>query len=676
MRGARIGAVALLGASLATSGPVSEPEDAGSVMAGDVRVAVPRRVSDGVVLEQGGYRLPFRLRPVTGGEHHHALRANGMEDFVRFETRPAREELSYSVDVSSFAGLRLVENTLEFLDRGGAPQFRVSPPYVVGADGEQRAAALTVEGCAFDENPAGPWGRAVTPPGSAECTAKVSWGNVPYPAVIDPEWSESLASGFDWSDLKVQTLATGQVLLVGSKGTWLYDPASNEFAATGALGGPRCSTFSMTRLASGKVLAAGGIDRCDVSTGYKTLASAELYDPSTGKFTPTGSMGTARVGAHAVLLGTGQVLVVGGSPAPLSQPMTTSERYDPVSGTFSPSGSRPKGDAYELVPLSTGKVLVLGGATPELYDPQSGSFTPSSATLPARNAVLLQSGKVLFVVADGTSKSVLYDPVTNAVSDTGASTYPRVNPASYTLPSGEVLVVGGLTTSLGYAALAEMYNPTSGVFRRVPNPPPNDFFPRGAILPSGRVFFATDKGKWWIFTGTAGDACASDSFCNTGHCVDGVCCDTACEGQCEACDVTPGVCARVNGVVHGQRPACAEGEVCSQITNKCGAPGLAGSATCDGDHTTTTADGLAIDCAPYKCDSNGTCRIACTSVNDCVASTVCDASGKCVPKPGGDGDSGCVLALATLPTTPGKWVFALLVLGAMLTRRRRPCDHR
>jgi hypothetical protein len=41
-------------------------------------------------------------------------------------------------------GLRLVAGTLEFLDEGGAPRLRVSPPYIVGADGTTFEAALAL----------------------------------------------------------------------------------------------------------------------------------------------------------------------------------------------------------------------------------------------------------------------------------------------------------------------------------------------------------------------------------------------------------------------------------------------------------------------------------------------------------------------------------------------------
>jgi hypothetical protein len=62
-----------------------------------------------------------------------------------------------------------------------------------------------------------------------------------------------------------------------------------------------------TLLPDGQVLVAGGADN---SGNY--VASAELYDPTTGTFTATGSMTDSRYIQTATLLPNGQVLVAGG----------------------------------------------------------------------------------------------------------------------------------------------------------------------------------------------------------------------------------------------------------------------------------------------------------------------------------------------------------------------------
>src|SRR5206468_4432855 len=101
-------------------------------------------------------------------------------------------EVEYTMALgAAVRGLRLVAGTLELLDEGGAPRLRVSPPYVVGADGVNIGAALALAGCAVDENPSAPWGRAVTAPGASSCTLRVSWprDGVSYPAVLDPRWT-------------------------------------------------------------------------------------------------------------------------------------------------------------------------------------------------------------------------------------------------------------------------------------------------------------------------------------------------------------------------------------------------------------------------------------------------------------------------------------------------------
>lgn len=62
-----------------------------------------------------------------------------------------------------------------------------------------------------------------------------------------------------------------------------------------------------TVLTDKTVLLVGGND------GANSLATAEVYDPAAGTFSPTGSLGTARQSHPATILGNGTVVVVGGA---------------------------------------------------------------------------------------------------------------------------------------------------------------------------------------------------------------------------------------------------------------------------------------------------------------------------------------------------------------------------
>jgi galactose oxidase-like protein len=128
------------------------------------------------------------------------------------------------------------------------------------------------------------------------------------------------------------------------------------FTPTGSMSSPRAQP-NWALLPNGKVLVAGG---AILSPCCADLASAELYDPATGTFSPTGSMGMARSRATATLLPNGKVLVPGGWNG--GSVNASADLYDPVLGIFLPTGSM--GTArqnHTATLLSTGKVLIVGG---------------------------------------------------------------------------------------------------------------------------------------------------------------------------------------------------------------------------------------------------------------------------------------------------------------------------
>ena len=152
------------------------------------------------------------------------------------------------------------------------------------------------------------------------------------------------------------------------------------------------------------------------------VATAEVYDPATGIFTMTGAMTTAREQHTATLLADGRVLIIGGTTFIGTgdlHPTTTVEVYDPSTGSFSVTGSMAEARTlHTATRLPSGKVLIAGGgnenSTAELYDPATGSFSIIGGMEVGRSghtATLLPDGSVLVVgggVFAGLASAELY----------------------------------------------------------------------------------------------------------------------------------------------------------------------------------------------------------------------------------------------------------------------------
>ncbi|MBI2388171.1 MAG: SBBP repeat-containing protein [Deltaproteobacteria bacterium] len=142
-----------------------------------------------------------------------------------------------------------------------------------------------------------------------------------------------------------------------------------------------------------------------------------------------------------------------------------------------------------------------------------------------------------------------------------------------------------------------------------------------------------------------GDKCAAGRECTSGRCVDGVCCDVACTGSCEACDLpgSEGLCAKVKGAPRGGRAPCAgAGTPCAGTCD-------GAAATCAFPDAKTACGAGCADAKLASCDGKGACsspeacpgNYACASPSACAATCAGDpgcapgygcAAGSCVPK--------------------------------------------
>jgi hypothetical protein len=257
-------------------------------------------------------------------------------------------------------------------------------------------------------------------------------------------------------------LTTGKVLLTGGQtGTGvaldsaeIFDPTTGTYTATGTMAMARKAGHVAVRLPTGKVLVAGGADADGSAT-----ASAEIYDPATGAFITTGSLNTARYGVFTgVLLPTGKVLIAGGSGA--GGPLNSAEVYDPAAGTFATTGSLAVARFnHTTTLLPSGKVLVVGGAgsltSAELYDPATGLFSSTGSLATGRDnhtATLLSTGKVLVaggfneVTNAAVASTEFYDPTTATFTVTGPMLTARLLHTTTLLANGKALAAGGEST--------------------------------------------------------------------------------------------------------------------------------------------------------------------------------------------------------------------------------------
>jgi hypothetical protein len=271
----------------------------------------------------------------------------------------------------------------------------------------------------------------------------------------------------------------------------LYDSASGHFTATGSMATGR-NFHTATRLDDGRVLIAGGFN-----TRLGTLASAELYDPATGLFIPAGgSLTVPRELYTATRLPDGRVLLAGGFNTHAGRTLASAEIYDPKSDRFTRTpdvmnASRFGQDALWVPALK--KVLIAGGKEhdantgrewksldeAELFDPDTGQFTALPAMRYPRDRPtlsLLPDGRVLIAGGkddESTTKpreAEIFDPARVGKSESpflpaASLQQDRFAHQAVTLKDGRILLLGGWSDTLhGTTATGEIYDPHTGTF--------------------------------------------------------------------------------------------------------------------------------------------------------------------------------------------------------------------
>jgi len=347
--------------------------------------------------------------------------------------------------------------------------------------------------------------------GNTEPLAEVTWSSS-NPGVISIS-NDASNAGAAWAAAAGSaTISACAGAVCGSTTAKVGPPGPTSitgtasFASTaGVMTNPRIH-YTATLLNNGLVLLAGG----QYENDGDLTATAELYNPSTGVFTPTGSLNVIREYHTATLLNNGMVLLVGGYNGDTY--LSSAELYNPATGTFTFASSlNVARQQHTATLLGNGQVLIAGGYgntgalnIAELYDPASGTFlyTVGEPTVPGmtttrylHTATLLPNGQVLIAGGNNNSSILstteLYDPATGVFTFGGYLNTGRQNHTATLLDNGWVLMAGGDTAGTpAITASAELYNPATGIFSSTGNLNTARELHTATLLTNGQVLIA------------------------------------------------------------------------------------------------------------------------------------------------------------------------------------------
>ncbi len=311
--------------------------------------------------------------------------------------------------------------------------------------------------------------------------------------------------------LAVCAAAGSVAALVAASAPALAAPTgtSSGFSATGSLAVARAHA-AVALLGDNEVLVAGGQD----GSG-NPLASAELYDPSTGTWHATGSMPLALSHSTATVLADGDVLLAGGLTVSSGHVVPTGDSllYHVATGTwaFTKGGLTTASFDAGAALSAGGTVLYAGGltatgasgtatATTEVFNPASDTWSngPALPLAVAGEVVAPLSGSQVLVAGGETGASgelsvlaEVYSPSNSAFAAVQRIPVAVADAATTVLPSGEVLVAGGETSTGGApSAASELFHPGNATWTSTGSLPFASYGATAGLLSGGSVLYA------------------------------------------------------------------------------------------------------------------------------------------------------------------------------------------
>lgn len=288
----------------------------------------------------------------------------------------------------------------------------------------------------------------------------------------------------------------------GSADCEFYDPLANTIRPAPSMNVPR-ALHSVVMLDDGRALAVGG-------WAGAGIASCELFDPVRMTWTPTGQLNMARGKATAVLLRDGRVLVCGGIGGPGgSDILASAELYDPATGRWTVTAPMSVARAaHAAVRLVSNDVLVVSGypysKTCEIYDPDNGTWRATAPIIGEprgeHSLTEITLDEVLMCGGWGGTKGMLsdcaiYNPATETWRPASPLSRPRCNHHAIRLPNRDVLVVGGIDAlragddgSCYALSTTEIYDSASGTWSAGPTLPLEQSYFAATLLPTGLVW--------------------------------------------------------------------------------------------------------------------------------------------------------------------------------------------